>query len=160
MSPATTWYFAYGSNMNRAQMRARAGQLLEEQPARLENYELVFNKKSRGGAATANIHPAPGKTVHGVLYNVPEGAFRNLDRFEGVPEHYRRIEVGVTQGTGKRIAAQVYIATKVNKGLHPAPHYLQIILDGAAEHGLPAEYIDEIKAVAGLTESQRGARSA
>jgi len=157
MGPAAAWYFAYGSNMSRAQMRSRAGQSLEEQPARLENYELLFNKKARGGFATANIHPASGKTVHGVLYKIPESAFRNLDRFESVPEHYRRIEVAVTDGTGKKINAQVYIATKVEKGLRPAPHYLQTILDGAGEHGLPAEYIEEIKAVAGATSQHQTA---
>ena len=149
MAPTISWYFAYGSNMNRAQMLSRAGQILEEQPARLENYELVFDKKARGGSATANIHPAPGRTVHGVLYKIPEAAYRNLDRYEGAPEHYRRIEVQVTNGAGQRVAAQAYIATKVEKGLRPAAHYLQGILDGAREHGLPAEYIDQIKATAG-----------
>ncbi len=135
--------------MNRAQMLSRAGQILEEELARLENYELVFNKKARGGSATANIRPAAGKTVHGVLYKIPESAYRSLDRFEGVPEHYRRIEVMATNEAGKKIAAQAYIATKVEKGLHPAAHYLQVILDGAKEHGLSAEYIGEIKAAAG-----------
>ncbi len=149
MATATGWYFAYASNMNRAQMRSRAGQILEEQPGQVANYELVFDKKARGGSATANIHPAPGKTVYGVLYKIPDAAFRNLDRFEGVPEHYRRIEVSVTDGAGKKIAAQAYIATKVEKGLRPAAHYLQTILDGAGEHGLPAEYIREIKQAAG-----------
>ncbi len=153
MAGPTAWYFAYGSNMNRAQMRSRAGQIFEEQPARLENYELLFNKKARGGYASANIHPAPGKTVHGVLYKIAETSFRNLDRFESAPEHYRRIEVNVTDGAGKKIAAQIYIATRVEKGLRPAPHYLQTILDGAGEHGLPAEYIGEIKAVAGASEA-------
>ncbi len=149
MASAASWYFAYGSNMNRAQMRSRAGQVFEEQPARLENYELLFNKKARGGSATANIHSAPGKTVHGVLYKIPEAAYRNLDRYEGVPEHYRRIEVSVTDAGGNRIAAQAYIAAKVENGLRPAAHYLQTILDGAGEHALPLEYIGEIKATAG-----------
>jgi gamma-glutamylcyclotransferase len=150
MSPATAWYFAYGSNMNAAQMRSRAGQIHSATPARLENYELLFNKKSRGGSATANIRPAAGKTVHGILYKINEAAFRDLDRFEGVPQHYRRIEVAVTDAGGHKVPAQVYIATKVENGLRPAAHYLQTILDGALEHGLPAEYIQSIKSVAGV----------
>lgn len=129
-------------------MSSRAGEILEERPARLENYELVFNKKARGGSATANIRPAPGKYVEGVLYRILESAFRNLDRFEGAPQHYRRIEVNFNEANGGKIAAQAYIATKVEKGLRPAAHYLQTILDGAAERGLPPEYIEQIKATA------------
>jgi cation transport regulator ChaC len=149
MAARTVWYFAYGSNMNRAQMRARAGNVLEEHNAHLPNYELRFNKKVRGGTAGANVQPMQGKTVYGVLYKIEDAAFRSLDRYEGVPEHYRRIEVRVTPEGGQAVPAQVYIATKVEKGLRPAGHYLQAILEGAGEHGLPVTYIEEIKAAAG-----------
>lgn len=149
MATASTWYFAYGSNMSRTQMRSRAGTILSEQPARLENYELVFNKKARGGTATANIRPSAGRVVHGVLYQIPESSFRSLDRFESAPEHYRRIEITVMDSTGKKLPAQVYIATKVETGLRPASHYLKTILEGASEHGLPEEYIGVVKAAAG-----------
>jgi cation transport regulator ChaC len=146
--PPTAWYFAYASNMNRAQMQSRAGAILEEKLGRLENYELAFNKKVRGGTAGANIRPAPGKSVEGVLYRINESAFRNLDRAEGAPVHYRRIQIAVKDRDGKAIAAQAFIATKVEKGLRPASHYLKTILDGAAEHQLAPEYIDSIRASA------------
>lgn len=142
------WYFAYASNMNRAQMKSRAGQILEEKLGRLENYELAFNKKVRGGTAGANIRPAPGKSVEGVLYRINESAFRNLDRAEGAPVHYRRIQLTVNDSGGKAIAAEAFIATKVERGLRPASHYLKTILDGATEHNLAAEYIESIKAAA------------
>ena len=145
---ATAWYFAYASNMSRAQMKSRAGEIFEEHVAKLENYKLVFNKKARGGSATANIRPAPGLAVEGVLYKINEAAFRALDRFEGAPQHYRRIEINVTSGNGQKIAAQAFIATKVDKGLRPAPHYLKTILDGAREHGLPEDYLQKIQAAA------------
>lgn len=145
---ATAWYFAYASNMNRAQMRSRAGEIFEERVARLDNYELAFNKKVRGGTAGANIRPAPGKSVEGVAYKINESAFRNLDRFEGAPVHYRRIQVNVQDREGHAIAAQAFIATKVEKGLRPARHYLKTILEGAAEHNLPPDYIESIQASA------------
>jgi len=145
---ATAWYFAYASNMSRAQMKSRAGEIFEEHVAKLENYKLVFNKKARGGSATANIRPAPGLAVEGVLYKINEAAFRALDRFEGAPQHYRRIEINVTSGNGQKLAAQAFIATKVDKGLRPAPHYLKTILDGAREHGLPEDYLQKIQAAA------------
>lgn len=146
---ATSWYFAYGSNMSRAQMQSRAGTILEAQIARLENYEIVFNKKSRGGSSTANVRPAPGKVVYGVLYKISESAYRTMDRHEGAPQHYRRIEVTVTDAAGKKLGAQAYIATKVEKGLRPSPHYLQTILEGAGENHLPADYVGAIKQAAG-----------
>lgn len=142
------WHFAFASNMNRPQMQSRAGEIHEERPGRLENYELVFNKRVRSETAGANISPAPGKAVLGVLYKINESSLRNLDRFEGAPEHYRRIEVQVLDGNGQLVAAQAFIATKVEKGLRPAPHYLKTILEGAAEHHLPAEYVELIKAAA------------
>lgn len=148
MAQNASWYFAYASNMNRAQMRSRAPQIFEELNGELKNYELVFNKKVRGGTASANVQQAQGKSVRGVLYRIPEAAYRALDRFEGAPEHYRRIEVRVTAADGREIAAQVFIATKVEKGLKPASHYLQTIVTGAEEHALPAEYIENIRAVA------------
>jgi cation transport regulator ChaC len=142
---AAAWYFAYASNMNRTQMRSRAGEIFEEKLGRLDNYELAFNKKVRGGTASANIRPAQGKVVEGVLYKINESAFRNLDRAEGAPVHYRRIQVDVKGADGKTVPAQAFIATKVEKGLRPASHYLKSILDGATEHGLPVEYIDSIR---------------
>src|SRR3970040_75596 len=117
MATTHAWYFAYGSNMSRAHMRSRAGTVLSEQPARLENYELIFNKKARGGTGAANIRLSPGRVVHGVLYQIPEAAFTRLERFENAPEHYRRIEVNVTDSAGKKLHAQVYIATPVAIGL-------------------------------------------
>jgi gamma-glutamylcyclotransferase len=149
MASRTVWHFAYGSNMNRAQMLSRVGNILEEHNAHLPNFELRFNKKVRGGTAGANVQPAPGKTVYGVLYKIDESTFRSLDRYEGVPEHYRRIEIQVTPDGGSPVGAQVYIASKIEKGLRPSAHYLQAILDGAGERSFPADYIGEIKSAAG-----------
>jgi gamma-glutamylcyclotransferase len=149
MAGSSVWYFAYASNMSRSQMRARIGEVAEERLARLDNYELIFNKKSRGGTATANIRQASGKVVEGVVYRIAESALRTLDRFEGAPVHYRRIEVTVVDPAGNKLNSQVFIATKVEKGrLRPAPHYLQTILEGAREHSLPPEYIESINAAA------------
>ena len=149
MNAPTVWFFAYGTNMSRATMQQRAGQLLDAQPGRLENYTLVFNKMVRGGSAEANIQTSRGETVHGVLYRIPESALRLLDRSTGVPDHYRRIQLDVTGANGSPVSAHVYIASKVGKGLRPAAHYLQTLLQGAGEHGLPADYIAVIKSAAG-----------
>jgi cation transport regulator ChaC len=156
MAPSTAWYFAYGSNLSRAVMQSRAGQILDAQPGRLENYELLFNKKVRGGTGEANIQPARGKLVLGVLYRLTEAALRSLDRNTGVPAHYRRIEVSAQDGSGNKVNAQAYIASKVEKGLRPATHYLQTILDGAAENGFPEDYMAMLRKAAGASMNGNG----
>ncbi|MGH9862019.1 MAG: gamma-glutamylcyclotransferase family protein [Candidatus Acidiferrales bacterium] len=147
MSQSTPWYFAYGSNMSRAQVRQRAGEPAEEKIARLENYALNFDKVARGGSGTANLVMAEGLVVYGVLYRLSEPQLKALDRFEGVPEHYRRSEVNVVDEQGNKIAAQVYLARKLRKGLKPDRSYLQRIIDGAEEHGLPADYLELLKKI-------------
>lgn len=145
---ADVWYFAYASNMSRQQVRQRAGAPKEEKVARLDGYELNFDKLARGGTGTANIALAPGKVIWGVLYRLTEQQIKALDRFEGVPQHYRRSEVTVVDGGGNKIAAQVYLASKVRKGLKPDRQYLHRILQGAEEHKLPADYIAQLKKIA------------
>ncbi len=147
MNQSTQRYFAYGSNMSRAQVRQRAGEPAEEKIARLENYELNFDKVARGGSGTANLVAAEGQVVYGVLYRLSEQQLKALDRFEGVPEHYRRSEMNVVDEQGNKIAAQVYLARKLRKGLKPDRSYLQRIIEGAEEHGLPADYVEKLKKV-------------
>ena len=119
MASRTVWHFAYGSNMNRAQMLSRVGNIVEEHNAHLPNFELRFNKKVRGGTAGANVQPAPGKTVYGVLYKIEENAFRSLDRYEGVPEHYRRIEIQVTPDGGTAGSGASLHCVEGRKGFAP-----------------------------------------
>jgi len=147
MAKNSIWYFAYASNMSRAQMKQRAGDWQEEKLARLENYELNFDKIARGGTGTGNIVLGEGKVVHGVLYRLSEQQMRALDRFESVPEHYRRIEVNVVDAEGNKVAAQAYLARKVRKGLKPDRAYLQRIIEGAEEHNLPADYVEQLKKI-------------
>src|SRR5260370_29334176 len=63
---ATSWYFPYATNMNRAQMQSRAGNILEAQTARLENYGIVLNKKSTGGSGKTNVGPPAAQVVQGL----------------------------------------------------------------------------------------------
>ncbi len=54
---ALTWYFGYGSNMNRGIFESRRGMRpIKAQPALLENYRLRFNLAiSRGERGVANL---------------------------------------------------------------------------------------------------------
>jgi gamma-glutamylcyclotransferase (GGCT)/AIG2-like uncharacterized protein YtfP len=81
-------YFAYGSNMNPDQMKTRCPSAEAICPAKLKNYCLAER-------LYADIDPEEGSNVYGVLYSVPEDEMKKMDRHEGAPRTYKRIEVEV-----------------------------------------------------------------
>lgn len=146
------WYFAYGSNLHHAQLIARCNGRLSESDepprmVRLPNYRLVFNMNGGDGEVYANI-VSPGDGVLGVIYRCDAAAFERLDVYE---TGYDRIDMLVVDEQGRSLPAIAYVAQGANVTAARQPHaaYLQIILNGAREHGLPAEYVRQIKAIAG-----------
>lgn len=143
-----SWYFAYGSNLWARQMQMRTGAvehaLHPPRMARLENYHLVFEHLEGSGPAYANILPG-GQGVWGVVYRCNEADLERLDRYE---RGYDRQQVVVIDQAGEVVSTLVYVmrphpATRA--GL-PNAEYLQRIVQGAQQHGLPAEYIEGIVA--------------
>ena len=70
--PDPVWYFTFGSNMNERLFRERRHMTpIESKVARLDGYRLCFTVaggRRPGASAPANIRPAPGAAVYGVLY--------------------------------------------------------------------------------------------
>lgn len=131
------WYFAYGSNMNRARMQQRGMQVVGAHPGVLPNVRLVFNKRAadRDGIAYANIAHAPGDRVEGVLYELadPDQIVR-MDPFEGAPRRYSRDVFPIDVAENRQQAAWVYVANRalIHEGLRPAAWYLAHLLEGRA----------------------------
>lgn len=145
------WYFAYGSNLFQDRMQERTGPIRTSQLAVLNGYRLAFNKSGKDGEIYANIVPGNVEVVIGVVYLCNCEAMARLDAWEGVSGgHYRREPVQVKTLAGNVLIAQTYIAGDqfvIAEG-RPSPWYLDLILNGAAEHGLPAEYIRYVEAIA------------
>lgn len=106
------YYFAYGSNMNPARMRARGLEYSHCQPGRLKHCELRFNKRAHNkqGVGYANVCHRRGSEVEGVLYQLA-GAIdiSMMDPYEGTPVRYSRELFEVFTATGTQWA-WVYIA--------------------------------------------------
>jgi len=117
----------------------------------LKGYALTFDKLADNGSGYANLQPVETETVYGVLYKLTEEELQKLDRCEGVPSHYvrRSIEVETEQG---RVQAECYVASeeKIQKGLKPRRDYLDHLIKGAQEHGLPPEYIAKLRSIESL----------
>lgn len=133
-------YFAYGSNMDPAQMieRLKSEILPRAAAASLKGYCLCFNKKKRDkhGVGYANIIPNVGSVVYGMLYDLTEKDLRKLDEYE---PGYERGDVKVTS-CKEYVSAVTYIACKVNDGLRPECKYIKHLLAGRKY--LPDDYFD------------------
>lgn len=122
-------YFAYGSNLNRADMRDRCPDARPLGTARLEGWRLAF----RG---VASIIPAEGRTVHGVLWWLSPEDVLALDTDEGAPTHYRQRIVQVRTDAGPR-RAMTYVMERASYLGLPSPWYFDRIAEGFGDWDLP-----------------------
>jgi cation transport regulator ChaC len=103
-------YFAYGSNLDDAQMRERCASARVVGRATLPNHALVFGGFShRWGGAVASAVRTKGASVEGLLYELGDVDLRALDRFEGHPFAYERVVKLVLDEHGRRRRATTYI---------------------------------------------------
>jgi gamma-glutamylcyclotransferase len=126
-------YFAYGSNMDKDRMTERGINFFSRQFAKLADYKLVFNKKASKGVYTySNIVNSDNDFVEGALYEFPDDEISNLDKVEGYPNHYDKIQVTITYKDNNSIIATTYIAKsdKIVTGLYPTRDYLNHLFAG------------------------------
>ncbi len=144
------WYFAYGSNLDHATFIGRRQmQPLATAIGVLHDFELRFDLPvGPGERGVANVAPRPGDHVWGALYQLTHEGAERLDRTEGVPQGaYRRLAVVVRTPDAAEIAAFTYRSEISRPERKPSRRYLGLLLAGAREHGLPAEYVERLRAL-------------
>jgi hypothetical protein len=138
---AGLWYFAFGANMSSDVLSRRRVRPLASEPARLDDHVLFFGERGipfvEPGFAT--IAAAPGKTVWGVLHHLRAGDLDVLRSYEGNTYSRRRVRV-VGRNSGE-VEAWVFSSRYPVRGLRPSTRYLDTLLSGAREHGLPEDYV-------------------
>jgi cation transport regulator ChaC len=144
MPDGSLWYFAYGSNMSPAIFVERRG--MRPTASRwgwLPGYRLRFDLPvGPGERACANLEAAPEDRVAGVLYRITAAEALRLDRSEGVPHGvYGRVDVEVFAEGTERLSAFTYESSLRMAGRKPSARYLDLLVDGARTHGLPAAYV-------------------
>lgn len=137
-------YFAYGSNLSSARLRARIEDVQPVGPALLADHRLALNKRGHDGSAKANLVVHPGESVWGVLYRLPRRHLEALDRFEG---GYAREAVRVQPREGGFLEAVTYRSQRLVEGWLPFDWYRAHLVEGAREHGLPAAWIARLEAL-------------
>lgn len=138
-------YFAYGSNMSRAQMRRRCPGATPIGTATLHGWRFGIN--ARG---TATIHRAPGSAVQGVLWRVTGAHLARLDVFEGLARRrYVRRMVRVEREAGGTLEAVTYVGLHATRGRAVRAYLEGTILPAARAFDLPDAYVETLAASAG-----------
>ena len=123
------YYLAYGSNLNKKQMKTRCPDAVPVGSCVVNDYELVFR-----GVAT--IEPKPGASVQCGIWKISADDERSLDRYEGYPRLYVKQDFWVTM-KGKTIRAMAYVMTNGIRRLSPpSTGYLLTIAEGYDDFGL------------------------
>jgi gamma-glutamylcyclotransferase (GGCT)/AIG2-like uncharacterized protein YtfP len=127
MMEAPMLYFAYGSNLDTAQMRARCPRATPGPRATLANHELLFAGWSeRWGGSVASVQRKAGAGVPGLLYEIDMLDLVTLDRIEGTPWVYERVQRMVVDEAGQRRRACTYQLRDSDPGA-PSADYLGVI---------------------------------
>ena len=122
------YYFAYGMNTNVAEMTNRCPNAVSLGRCVLPNFELRFRYH-------ADIDLVPGSAMEGVLWKITPECERALDRLEGYPHYYNKINVVLDDGS----VAMAYIMN--SKGLEEAPStgYEDCLIEGYTANGLDVD---------------------
>jgi hypothetical protein len=141
-------YFAYGINMDIADMAKRAPKSRPLGRAILKRHRFIV--MSEGYASVARD---PRAEVHGLLWDLALADLRPLDRFEGLDRGlYVKLDQPVLTAQGAK-RALVYVGASAEPG-KPKPGYLEQVLKAAADIGLPEAYRSEIAAWSGEAQAK------
>lgn len=154
------YYLGYGSNLLENRIKIQNKSAVRVGVGKLSNYildfadstadEKYYSKTWNGCPAT--IIEKEGSTVYGAVWKIDKKCLNELDRQEGVEVGiYKPMEVQVLINDNEIIPCRTYQLVHnptspmdpKNRSLsrQPSKTYLNVILNGAEETGLPADYI-------------------
>ena len=146
--------FAYGSNMKLSYLREFCPSARAVQGACLPNYRIEFRRFSENlGGGISTIMEWPGSLVQGVLFVVKGAELEALDRLEDIPLGlYQRQTFLVLGRDGLWHRGDLYRVVTAEGPFAPADAYLDMMLEGGAEQGLPEDYLAALAARRGRLE--------
>ena len=118
-------YLAYGSNLNKEQMRFRCPKAKPKGFIMLPDYKMVF----RG---VADMIPYKGDYCPVGIWEITEDCEIALDRYEGYPRLYRK-EYFINNDTDEMMMAYVMNTTGFNM---PSKFYFKTIEQGYEDFGI------------------------
>jgi hypothetical protein len=147
-------YFAYGSNLDFNQMQKRCPSARFVTIAELADHQLVFTRGSQArGCGVASIRPKKDESVWGVVYDIIDADFGDLDKSEGYSPNrppatnsYNRHKHSVLCDgrADKPLLVWLYEANPEQIPPLPSAEYKKLLVDGARFWHLPGGYISQL----------------
>ncbi|XP_047117654.1 gamma-glutamylcyclotransferase-like [Schistocerca piceifrons] len=153
------FYFAYGSNLLAKRIHINNPSAIRISAAKLKDFRLDFGTwAERWRGAVATLVPEQGKHVWGAVWEIDKSNLADLDRQEGVNDgFYFPMQVDVEKLSGEFVNCRSYqlcdTPTKISEGdiipenRLPSALYLDVVIQGAIESGLPDDYINQLKKI-------------
>ncbi len=116
---------------------------------------LTFGKRSLDGSGKGTLEPAGSGNdleAHGVLFEIAASERDQLDLWEG--DGYWRDDAFLVESRDRNeiVSATTYLAKQPEPGLIPYDWYLALVLAGAIQNGLPAQYVAALARVATIPD--------
>ena len=127
-------YFSYGMNTNLDSMRVRCPQARSLGAAVLPHYAFEFK-------SFATVTPDMNNEVHGVLWEITDACERSLDRLEGYPIFYGKINVWV-EYQGELVPCMTYLMYPEEEYNYPSEGYVSTLEQGYQAHGIDTKQIN------------------
>lgn len=138
-------YVAYGSNLNKQQMKGRCPDAKFVGTGVIENYELQFKGSLYGAHAT--IAPKEGASVPVGLWTIQSRDESRLDMYEGYRKtgyrYYDKEQVRVNMTNGGSVIGMVYIMDQRMDFGQPTPGYYDTVREGYANCGLDETVLEQ-----------------
>ncbi len=125
-------YFAFGSNLNRKQIKRRCKNSRFISRHILKNYQLVF--RSKYGAA--DVQRKKGSSVLGAIYDINKADEKKLDVYEEFPKVYVKKYFKIL---GKKV--MFYYMSNKTKQTEPSRRYLNSIIQGYKDCGYQDSHV-------------------
>lgn len=140
------YYFAYGSNMStRYIYNVRNVLPTHSEAGLIENYEVRMLSPGLNALepAFAYLLKAESKIAHGVVHQVTDADLIKIKESEAGEYEWATLPVRIK--SGEFIQAQTLVRRSGGEKGEPSRRYLNILIEGATEHGLPNSFIAELK---------------
>lgn len=146
MASGDSYYFAYGTNMSTRYLYNVRGILPKHSEAgSVRGYEVRLLSPGLNGLepAFAYLVKADSKIAYGVVHRVTGADLAKIKDSEGAS--YEWATVPVQLKNGQVIDAQSLVRLTDGQTGKPSKRYLNFLIEGATEHGLPQAYIAKLK---------------